>query len=154
MKHVRALCLKFIVSLVLLYVVLTLFFGVPFGEMFVLTLFLGVISYLVGDLLLLPRTNNTTATMGDFGLSLVLIWVILAMQNNPPYGTLATASIVSAIGVTVFEYFFHRYMEANVLNETENGKRENREKPGSLQYQSESSEELYPVTPSKKQNEE
>lgn len=51
MKHVRALCLKFIVSLVLLYVVLTLFFGVPFGEMFVLTLFLGVISYLVGDLL-------------------------------------------------------------------------------------------------------
>lgn len=61
MKHVRALCLKFIVSLVLLYVVLTLFFGVPFGEMFVLTLFLGVISYLIGDLLLLPRTNNTTA---------------------------------------------------------------------------------------------
>ncbi|MET1138727.1 DUF2512 family protein, partial [Bacillus subtilis] len=87
--------------LVLLYVVLTLFFGVPFGEMFVLTLFLGVISYLVGDLLLLPRTNNTTATMGVFGLSLVLIWVILAMQNNPPYGTLAAASIVSAIGVTV-----------------------------------------------------
>lgn len=83
-----------------------------------------------------------------------MIWVILAMQNNPPYGTLAAASIVSAIGVTVFEYFFHRYMEANVLNETENGKRENREKPGSLQYQSESSEELYPVTPSKKQNEE
>ncbi|TWN11859.1 hypothetical protein CHCC14561_1471 [Bacillus licheniformis] len=122
--------------------------------MFVLTLFLGVISYLVGDLLLLPRTNNTTATMGDFGLSLVLIWVILAMQNNPPYGTLAAASIVSAIGVTVFEYFFHRYMEANVLNETENGKRENREKPGSLQYQSESSEELYPVTHSKKQDEE
>ncbi|MCY9339207.1 YndM family protein, partial [Bacillus haynesii] len=85
-------------SLVLLYVVLTLFFGVPFGEMFVLTLFLGVISYLIGDLLLLPRTNNTTATMGDFGLSLVLIWAILAMQNNPPYGTLAAASIVAAIG--------------------------------------------------------
>ncbi|MCY7816847.1 YndM family protein [Bacillus haynesii] len=154
MKHVRALCLKFIVSLVLLYVILTLFFGVPFGEMFVLTLFLGVISYLIGDLLLLPRTNNTTATMGDFGLSLVLIWAILAMQNNPPYGTLAAASIVAAIGVTVFEYFFHRYMEANVLDETKNGNRKNREKPGSLQYQSEASEELYPVTPSKKQDKE
>ncbi|MCY9423701.1 DUF2512 family protein, partial [Bacillus paralicheniformis] len=88
--------------------------------------------------------------MGDFGLSLVVIWAILAMQNNPPYGSLAAASIVSAIGVTVFEYFFHRYMEANVLGETEN---EKREKPGSLQYQSEASEELYPVTPSKKQDE-
>nr|MDH3163679.1 DUF2512 family protein [Bacillus licheniformis] len=58
MKHVRALCLKFIVSLVLLYVVLTLFFGVPFGEMFVLTLFLGVISYLVGDLLFSRREQT------------------------------------------------------------------------------------------------
>ncbi|MEC1261860.1 YndM family protein [Bacillus swezeyi] len=151
MKHVRALCFKFIVSLVLLYVILTLFFGVPFGDMFVLTLFLGVISYLIGDLLLLPRTNNTTATMGDFGLSLVLIWAILAMQNNPPYASLALASIISAAGVTVFEFFFHRYMAANVLGDTANEKREN---TGALQYQNEASEELYPVTPSKKRDKE
>ncbi|MDA7027810.1 DUF2512 family protein [Bacillus sp. CLL-7-23] len=53
--------------------------------MFVLTLVLGVVSYLVGVLFLLPRTNNITATIGDFGLSIVLIWVILGMQNNLPY---------------------------------------------------------------------
>lgn len=66
MKHVRALCLKFIVSLVLLYVVLTLFFGVPFGEMFVLTLFLGVISYLVGDLLFLAENKQYNRDNGRF----------------------------------------------------------------------------------------
>ncbi|MDI3411882.1 YndM family protein [Bacillus sonorensis] len=122
MKHVRALCVKFIASLVLLYVILTLFFGVPFGDVFVLTLFVGVVSYLVGDLMLLPRTNNITATMGDFGLSLILIWAILAMQDNPPYASLAWAAIISALGVTIFEYFFHRYMAANILDETEGEK--------------------------------
>ncbi|MFN2745761.1 MULTISPECIES: YndM family protein [Bacillus] len=151
MKHVRALCVKFIVSLVLLYVILTLFFGVPFGDMFVLTLFLGVISYLLGDLLLLPRTGNTTATMGDFGLSLILIWMILAMQDNPPYASLALASIISAIGVTIFEFFFHRYMAANILDENTNEKRENN---GAMNYQTETSEEVYPFSPAKKRDKE
>lgn len=149
MKHVWALCLKFIASLVLLYVILTLFFGVPFGDVFVLTLILGIVSYLVGDLWLLPRTNNTTATMADFGLALILIWAILAMQDNPPYASLAMASIISAIGVTVFEYFFHRYMAANVLEETGDEKRKN---TGSLQYQHEASDELFPVSPSEKRD--
>ncbi|MDI5787860.1 DUF2512 family protein [Bacillus licheniformis] len=83
-----------------------------------MTLFLGVISYLVGDLLLLPRTNNTTATMGDFGLSLVLIWVILAMQIIPVWYACCSFNRVSDRRHSV-RIFFHRYMEANVLNETE-----------------------------------
>ncbi|MDA1475064.1 DUF2512 family protein [Bacillus sp. CLL-3-40] len=61
--------------------------------MVALTLVLGVVSYLVGDLFLLPRTNNMTATIGDFGLSIVLIWAILGMQNNPPYASLALVSL-------------------------------------------------------------
>lgn len=88
--------------------------------------------------------------MGDFGLSLILIWAILAMQDNPPYASLAWAAIISALGVTIFEYFFHRYMAANILDETEGEKK--RENRGALQYQNEASDELYPVTPSKKRD--
>ncbi|TDL75561.1 DUF2512 family protein [Rhodococcus qingshengii] len=67
MKHVKALVIKFVSSLVLLSLILGLFFDMAFSNIFLITLVLCIEAYFIGYLLILPRTNNTVATIVDFG---------------------------------------------------------------------------------------
>jgi len=139
MKHLKALAIKFISSLVLLYVILGLFYGMEFGNVFLISLVLGIVSYLIGDLLILPRTNNTVATLADFGLALFFIWFM--SENFTRGDNLFTVSLLAALAVTLFEYFFHKYVSRNVTKE------DNQERLNSstnLRFQTEASEELSP----------
>jgi hypothetical protein len=137
-QHIKALAIKTVASLVLIYVILGIGFNYSFGNILALTFLLGVISYILGDLLLLPRTSNLTATISDFALAMLLTWFFLsnitANTNN-----VFMASLLTAIGVALFESFFHRYMRANVLRVEESTQKVN-----NLRYHTEASEELAP----------
>jgi hypothetical protein len=140
MKHMKALAIKFISSLVLLSIILGLFYDMSFGNIFLITLVLGVVAYLIGDLFILPRTNNIIATLADFGLAFLVIRFMsdsLARGND---GDMFTMSLIAAIGVALFEYAFHKYVANRVLKE--NQSRENQQTK--LRYQTEASEELTP----------
>jgi hypothetical protein len=138
MKHVKALAIKFVSSLVLLSLILGLLFDMAFSNIFLITLVLGVAAYLIGDLLILPRTNNTVATIADFGLAFLIIWF---MSENLTYGdNHFSMSLIAALGVALFEYMFHKYVANNVLP-NKDGQQQTRP----LQYQTEASEELTPV---------
>lgn len=69
MTHVKALAIKGIMTIIVLYLVLGLGFGFTFGDTLLMTIVLGVISYLLGDLYVLPKWNNMIATLADFGLA-------------------------------------------------------------------------------------
>jgi hypothetical protein len=140
MKHLRALAVKFLASLVVLFVILGLMYDMSFTNVFLISLVLGLASYVIGDLFLLPKTNNTIATLADFGLAFMIIWIL---GESLTYGeSLLLPSLISAAGIALFEYFFHKYMAGNVL---EDGGREYRNT--NYQYQTEAAEELYPVKP-------
>ncbi|HAQ07333.1 MAG TPA: hypothetical protein DCR24_07370 [Bacillus bacterium] len=141
MKHLRALAIKFIASLVLLYVILGLMYNMSFTNVFLISLVLGVTSYVIGDLFLLPRTNNTIATIADFGLAFMVIWI---MGEGMTYGeSLFTPSLIAAVGIALFEYFFHKYMANSTLKEQEGVNN----RPTNYQYQTEASEELSVINP-------
>lgn len=138
MNHIKALAIKFIASLVLLYLILGAIYGMSFGNVFLITLVLGLLSYIVGDLLILRRTNNMTATLADFGLALIVIWTMTAnlTDGRNPFAI----SLISAIGVALFEVFFHRYISKFQTGEKAKGDI----RTGKLRYQTEASEELAP----------
>jgi Protein of unknown function (DUF2512) len=136
MKHVKALAIKFVSSLVLLSLILGLLFDMAFSNIFLITLVLGVAAYLIGDLMILPRTNNTVATIADFGLAFLIIWF---MSENLTYGdNHFSMSLIAALGVAIFEYMFHKYVANNVIKNQSGQKQQT----GKLQYQTEASEEL------------
>jgi hypothetical protein len=138
MKHIKAIAIKFVSSLVLLSIILGLFFDMAFGNIFLISLVLGVAAYIIGDLLILPRTNNTIATIADFGLAFLIIWL---MSENLTYGdNHFSMSLIAALGVALFEYMFHKYVANNVFPD-KGGQQQTRQ----LQYQTEVSEELTPV---------
>jgi len=139
MKHVKALGVKFVSSLILLYVILGLFYDMSFSNVFLISLVLSISAYLIGDLFILSRTNNTIATIADMGLAFAIIWV---MGSNLTYGnSLFFPSLISAIGLGVFEYFFHKYVYNHVIKYEEKSEKIH---TGNLRYQTEASEELTP----------
>jgi len=137
MDHVKAVVIKFIGTLFLLFIVLGLAFNYSFVHIFTLSLLLGVISYILGDLLLLARTSNLLATCSDFALALLLTWFYLANVTNAN-NFLFLVSFITAAGIALFEAFFHRYLITRVIKDSYQTKRVNH----SLQYQAEASEEL------------
>lgn len=139
MEHFKAMAVKFLATLAVLYIILGLFYGMTFGTVFWISLILGVISYFVGDLGILPRTSNMMATLADFGLSLAVIWIMISWLTASR--TAFTMALISAIGVTIFEYLFHNYIK-NMTNNTQNQPRNNR--TNTMQYQTEASEEIAP----------
>lgn len=144
MKHLWALVIKFLASFAMLFVILGIGYDLSFQNVLLISVILGAVSYVLGDLFILPRTNNTVATLADFGLAIVVIWFILASVSDNG-ASIFWASIISSVGVALFEYFFHKYMATSVLN----NKNEPTERKGnnSLQYQTEASEEVTPITP-------
>ncbi len=116
MKHIIALASKIAFTLALLYVILDRVYHASFLSVMFIALFLGFVSYLSGDMLVLPRTNNITASLADFGLSFVILWVFVLTQTRNDFSPFG-AALLSAACLTVFEYFFHRYLLKNVLDE-------------------------------------
>ncbi|SEI12081.1 Protein of unknown function [Halobacillus karajensis] len=77
MEHVKALLVKGMLTLVALYLVLGVGYGAPFVGVLLLTLVLGLVSYFSGDLFILPKTNNLTATFSDLGITFLIVWLPL-----------------------------------------------------------------------------
>ncbi|WMM33980.1 DUF2512 family protein [Shouchella clausii] len=109
MKHVKALAVKGIMTLVLLYLFLGFGFGLSFGDVFIITVILVGIAYL-GDILILPKITNIMATVADSVIAFFIVWWLgMALTPIAP-GTMAGAAAISAIAIAVGEYFFHIYL--------------------------------------------
>ncbi|AZV47584.1 YndM family protein [Bacillus halotolerans] len=141
MKHIIALASKTALTLALLYVILDRVYHASFLSVLFIAFFLSFVTYLSGDILILPRTSNMIASLADFGLSLVILWVFLETQTRNGFSPFA-AALIASVCLTVFEYFFHRYLLKNVLDET--FRNELTVKDNTLQYQTEASDELFP----------
>ncbi|WP_210364340.1 YndM family protein [Bacillus sp. REN3] len=114
MEHVKALLIKGIMTLAILFLVLGLEYDAGAGDLLLITLVLGAVSYLAGDLFILPRTSNRTATLSDFVLSFLVVWgmglMLFGQTDNLMAGALFTAFLIAG-----GEWFFHSYMANDVL---------------------------------------
>lgn len=107
-NHGRALLWKAIMVFPVVWIILSLFNDVSFWDSTLLGAALLLLSYFLGDMMTLPRMGNMTATLGDFVLSLIVIWGGLVLLGyEEAFGEALFTSIVLAIG----EYFFHQWLE-------------------------------------------
>jgi hypothetical protein len=137
MAHMRVITIKFLSTVALLYVVLGIAFGMSFTSVLLISIALTVAEYIIGDLIILPRTNNFRATIADLVFSFILIWSMVAGMttvNNPAY-----ISFIASIVVAMFEYAFHKYLARKTYS-----KQTMRQ---SIHFQAETAEEIYPFTP-------
>ncbi|QFT89051.1 hypothetical protein FIU87_10370 [Bacillus sp. THAF10] len=150
MKHFLPVVIKFIVSFLVLGFFLFQYIEISFLDIVLATTLLVLFSYLIGDNLVLPKTNYTIAAVFDFVLTLGTIASMVYVLTNLRQGILLTSLFAAAV-LTGFEIVFHIYLVKSVFPDRE----PKREKPKSFrsnELQTEFSEELDLPTKNKKED--
>jgi hypothetical protein len=108
-KNAVILAIKFLSCIIAFSVGLDLFFQASFLEIISFSLFAVIVSYIFGDLILLPRLGNKAALAFDFLITYISVWVFgnIVLQN---YLQIAWGSIISAVIVLGAEVFVHRHI--------------------------------------------
>lgn len=112
MKHPVALLTK-LVLIELVFVVGLQMAGATFTQAFLVGLVNTVILYFLGDLVILPRTNNTVATGADIGTAFLATWLAPLYTDIPTVSVLT--ALMAALAVAIVEFFFHHFMRDSIL---------------------------------------
>ncbi|HYE67280.1 MAG TPA: DUF2512 family protein [Anaerovoracaceae bacterium] len=116
MKHITALVIKFVIITVVSEIILGIFTNLSIGEILLVSLTITVITYIIGDLLILSVFNNTVAAVGDAGLC----WLIIYLSNYvwPIRSVSLLSALSAAVIIGIGEIFLHMYIEENILHQT------------------------------------
>lgn len=112
MNHFTALLLKLVTAVIAYAIALDLFFDATWVDVITFSLLVTILSYLIGDMILLPIIGNTKALIADFLLSYMVVWIFGSVLLNN-YIQIGWGSIISAILITVSEIFIHRIFLTN-----------------------------------------
>ncbi|WP_458120624.1 DUF2512 family protein [Paenibacillus sp. Z6-24] len=98
---------KLVVNGVVVIASLMLLSNAGFWGSLVTAVVLGALAYVIGDMLVLPATNNTIATVCDAVLAYLVLWAASAMAG----WTMSFVDLlVPVVIVGVFEYVFHMWL--------------------------------------------
>jgi Protein of unknown function (DUF2512) len=112
MRHLTVLIIKFIACTIAFAIGLDLFFDANIVDVLSFSLTVTVASYLLGELIVLKHFNSTAATIADFLLAYMSVWIFGSIVLND-YMQIAWGSIISAVIITGAEVLVHRYLTSN-----------------------------------------
>ncbi len=107
----RLFLVKVLVTFVLLGVTLPILVSpVSVWPVIWATVGVGIPSFLIGDLLILPRFGQMTAFFADVLLAALILWLLPAIAPSPvlSFGAAFTAAVVLSMG----EFFLHRALKS------------------------------------------
>lgn len=117
MKHVYALLIKFVAIAIVLEIILGMLTNLYFMEILYVALAVTLVAYVIGDLLILPISNNTVATLADAGLTVFIIYIFNFVWINSII-TFTTA-LIAGVLVGLTEWIFHKYVYNHVFPDRE-----------------------------------
>lgn len=111
-NHGKALSIKLGALLVIFIAILTLGFEVPWYHAAWISIAVGFIAYGVGDMFVLRKFGNLTATIADFGLVFFLTWFFLWLLDFDlaADSNFAWMALYTAIVTAIVEFFFHKWL--------------------------------------------
>jgi hypothetical protein len=107
-RTAKALVIKYIMTLTILVPTLAVFRTNTWDWLALIALFITVVNYLVGDVLVLPSFGNAVASVGD-GLMAALTAHIAGVMI-PGFRTSSMSLFLIAFFIAIGEFFFHRYL--------------------------------------------
>ena len=108
-KHLIPIFIKYVMTAIVLEIVLLLFSDLKFINILGLALVLTLVAYIIGDMIILPTTNNAVATVADIGITLVVIYLFdyLWKVVHIPF----FSSVIAAAMIGGGEWFFHKIVD-------------------------------------------
>ncbi|MFV2047578.1 YndM family protein [Metabacillus sp. YM-086] len=109
MNHATILLIKFVTCLIAFGIGLDLFFDATIVDIVSFSLFVTIVSYAVGELVILPQLGKRAAAVADFLLTYLSVWVFGSFLFES-YLQVAWGSIISAVIITGAEVFVHLFV--------------------------------------------
>lgn len=113
MKHIIAFLVKLAMITLLLTIVLGALTDLTFTGIFYVSFAVAAAAYIIGDLWILSLSNNIIAAIGDFVLSLVVIYAFNFLWNLQVLSF--SDAMISAAVIAVGEWFFHKYIAVSIF---------------------------------------
>ncbi len=113
MKHFNVLVMKFVATFIIVWISLGLFFEATLAQILSFSLLITVVSYFIGDRILLPRIGNRNSVIADFFTVYLIVWIFGSIFFHN-YLQVAWGSIISATLIAGSEVFVHSYILKNV----------------------------------------
>lgn len=108
MKNIINLVLKTAMNLILLLLLIPMFGRSTWTQTLITGILLIVVSYIVGDLWVLPKHGNATAVIADFTVFILGIWAMTEVL--PQFVMTSSGYWIIALALTAGEWFFHQYL--------------------------------------------
>ncbi|EZP77023.1 hypothetical protein H839_10513 [Parageobacillus genomosp. 1] len=115
MRHLIALALKYVLLATVFFAIVPLFLRISSAELLWFSLWMTLVAYVLGDLYLLPRFGNLSATIADFGLAFVGVWIGIGAFYDGSGAAVLNAAFFSALLVALGEVLFHAYVQRFIL---------------------------------------
>jgi hypothetical protein len=112
MSHMIVLLLKFVTCLVAFTVALDLFFDATMIDIVSFSLLVTIVSYVIGDRIILPRLGNSNALVIDFFLTYTMVWIFGSVLLES-YVQIGWGSFLAAFLITGAEIIVHRILLKN-----------------------------------------
>jgi hypothetical protein len=124
MESLKPYGIKLLLVFPVMWIMLSLIFSVSFWESTVIGIVVYVVAAYLGDLLILHKTNNITATISDLVLAFAVIWIGLYIAGFDSWGNGALPALITSIILMAGEWFFHLYLIKHDYVALNHGRRE------------------------------
>lgn len=115
MNYIKAIAIKFIMTFIVLFITLSLMFNVALTHVITLSAIITFLGFVLGDLFILPSFENWGATIADFFLVVVAIQVYGMNFFAEILPSLAIIGLIALV-ISLGEFFYHMYIDHNILN--------------------------------------
>ncbi|GAB3795658.1 DUF2512 family protein [Virgibacillus kimchii] len=116
MTHLKAIGIKFIVISVIVLSFFSIFNFAVFDNLILISIITTVVTYLLGDMLILKNLGNVTATLSDFALSFLLYWMLGSIFFGMS-GAIALTALSAAFFTAIAEPFIHQYIQNQLFSD-------------------------------------
>lgn len=113
MRHVAALLIKFVMVAVVLEIIFSILTTLTFASILYIAAAVTIIAYIIGDLLILPASNNTIASMSDVAIALATMYMFNYIWSTTQIHFVS--ALIAAVIISVGEWFFHKYVSNSVF---------------------------------------
>ncbi|RYG74189.1 DUF2512 family protein [Lentibacillus lipolyticus] len=109
MVHLKALGIKAIAIGLTVFSLFGLFYNANLTNLFWISVLTTGITYLIGELFVLGRFGNVVASIADFPLAFLSLWLLGVMFIDAGI-PIVTTSLIAAFFITCCEPFIHTYI--------------------------------------------
>ncbi|WP_138418469.1 YndM family protein [Aquibacillus sediminis] len=142
MNHFKTIGIKFLIIGTIVFSMFGIFGGASLTDMFIISLLVTAVAYVVGDLFILPRFGNLFATIADFGLAFLSLWILGLLFFAPEFGIVPTA-LFTAFFIACTEAVFHIYVNNQTPHDHDEIYLENRRMNAQTEFAEENPDKDY-----------